>query len=74
MIGPLQAALGRETEASVRAALAVALAQMQLQSEDQTARLAAVRLMSDSGNLGLRPQLEALVATNEDGSFVEADP
>ena len=74
MIGPLQAALDRETEAAVRDALAVALAQMQLQSEDRTERLAAITLMSDSGNLGLRPQLEALIATHEDGSFVEADP
>ena len=74
MTDPLQAALERETEAAVRDVLAVALAQMQLQSEDQTARLAAIRLIGDSGNLGLRPQLEALVATQEDGSFAEDDP
>ena len=74
MMNILQAALDRETEAAVRDVLAVALAQMQLQSEDQTVRLAAIRMIGESGNLGLRPQLEALVATNEDGSFVEADP
>ena len=55
MTDPLQAALERETEAAVRDVLAVALAQMQLQSEDQTARLAAIRLIGESGNLGLRP-------------------
>ena len=74
MLGPLQAALERETDTDVRAALSVALAQMQLQSEDQAERLAAIAMISDSGNLGLRPQLEALIATNEDGSFVEANP
>ncbi len=74
MMDILQAALDRETEAAVREVLAVALAQMQLQSEDQTVRLAAIRMIGESGNLGLRPQLEALVATNEDGSFAEDDP
>ena len=73
MMGLLQAALERETEAAVRAVLAVSLAQMQLQSDDPTVRLAAIRMIGESGNLGLRPQLEALVATNEDGSFAEAD-
>ena len=74
MMGLLQAALERETEAAVRDVLAVSLAQMQLQSEDPSVRLAAIRMIGESGNLGLRPQLEALVATNEDGSFAEADP
>jgi urea transport system permease protein len=73
MTGPLQAALERETDADVRDALGVALAQMQLQSEDRAERLAAIRMIGDSGNLGLRPQLEALVAIDEAGSFVEAD-
>ncbi len=71
-IGPLQAALEREADAAVRDVLAVAVAQMQLQSEDQAVRLAAIRMIGESGNLGLRPQLEALVATQEDGSFAEA--
>lgn len=69
----LQAALEREQAPNVRTVLAVALAQLQLQSEDQAERLAAVAMIGDSGNLGLRPQLEALVATKEDGSFVEPD-
>lgn len=74
MFAPLQAALERETDADVREVLAVALAQMQLQSQDRAERLAAIATIGDSGNLGLRPQLEALLATHEDGSFVEADP
>ena len=74
MTAPLQAALERETDADVRDALGVALAQMQLRSEDPAERLAAVTMIGDSGNLGLRPQLEALVATNKEGAFFETDP
>ena len=74
MTGPLQAALERETDTDVREALRVALAQMQLHSEDKAERLMAITMIGDSGNLGLRPQLEALSATHEDGSFVETDP
>ncbi len=74
MTGPLQAALERETDTDVREALRVALAQMQLHSEDKAERLMAITMIGDSGNLGLRPQLEALGATHEDGSFVETDP
>ncbi len=74
MTGPLQAALERETDPDVREALRVALAQMQLHSEDKAERLMAITVIGDSGNLGLRPQLEALSATHEDGSFVETDP
>ena len=74
MTGPLQAALEHETDTDVREALRVALAQMQLHSEDKAERLMAITMIGDSGNLGLRPQLEALSATHEDGSFVETDP
>ena len=61
MIGPLQAALEREQAPAVRTVLAVALAQLQLQSQDQAERLAAIAMIGESGNLGLRPQLEALL-------------
>ncbi len=73
MVGLLQAALEREQAPNVRATLAVALAQIQLQGKDQAERLAAIAMIGDSGNLGLRPQLETLVATKEDGSFAEPD-
>ena len=73
MVGPLQAALEREQAPAVRTALAVALAQLQLQSADQAERLAAVGMIGESGNLGLRPQLEALLETDRDGAFVEPD-
>ncbi len=73
MMGFLTTAFEKEKDPTVRDALAVALAQMQLKSEDAQERMAAIVRIRDSGNLGLKSQLEALVAKNEDGSFVEAD-
>lgn len=73
-IEPIRAALKKENDARVRAMLELALAQMQLSSDEPKARLEAVAMISESGNLGLQPQLEALVAQRDDGSFVEPDP
>ena len=72
-IEPIRAALAKETDTRVRAVLEVALAQMQLSSTDPQARLEAITMIHTSGNLGLKSQLEALVAKREDGSFVEPD-
>lgn len=73
-IEPIRAALAKESDARVRAALELALAQMQLSSPDPKARLEAIAMISESGNLGLKPQLEALVVQRDDGSFAEPDP
>lgn len=70
----IRAALVKESDARVRAALEMALAQMQLSSSDAHARLDAIAMIRSSGNLGLKPQLESLVAKREDGSFAESDP
>jgi urea transport system permease protein len=72
-IEPIRAALAKETDAQVRAILEVALAQMQLSSTDAQTRLEAITSIRTSGNLGLKSQLEALLAKREDGAFVEAD-
>ncbi|MGE0826441.1 MAG: urea ABC transporter permease subunit UrtB [Candidatus Binatia bacterium] len=69
----IKAALQKETEASVRSVLQVTLAQVQLSSADPEVRIDAVRMVGESGDLNLRPKLEALVATQADGSFVEPD-
>lgn len=66
-------ALQKETDTRVRAVLEVALAQVQLSSNDPQARREAVAMIRASGNPGLRPQLEALVAKRDDGSFAEPD-
>lgn len=73
LLGVLRIAFDKENDPAVRDALAVGLAQMQLQSEDAQERLAAIAMIRASGNLGLKSQLEALLAKNEDGSFVETD-
>ena len=73
LLGVLRVAFDKENDPAVRNALAVGLAQMQLKSEDGQERLAAIAMIRESGNLGLKSQLEALLAKNEDGSFVEAE-
>jgi urea transport system permease protein len=70
----IRAALTKESDARVRAALEMTLAQMQLSSSDARARLDAIAMIRSSGNLGLKPQLEALVVKREDGSFAEPEP
>lgn len=74
LIKPLRAALKQEQDGRVRTVLEVALAQLQLTSEDSTERMEAIEMIRASGNLGLTPQLEALLVQREDGSFVEPDP
>lgn len=71
---PLRVALQKETDARVRTTLEMALAQMQLSSSEVRTRLDAISLIRSSGNLGLKPQLEALTAKQADGSFAEPDP
>lgn len=66
-------ALQKEGDARVKEVLEVALAQVQLSSNDPTARIEAIAMIRSSGNPGLRPQLEALVAKRDDGSFAEPD-
>ncbi|MBI3246603.1 MAG: urea ABC transporter permease subunit UrtB [Deltaproteobacteria bacterium] len=73
-LAPMQAALQKETDARVRAALEVALVQMQLSSSEAQTRLEAIASIRSSSNLGLKPQLEALTAKREDGTFAEPDP
>jgi urea transport system permease protein len=72
-IAPMQKALKEEGNSRVRGALAVALAQMQLKSDNPQERLDAIAMIRAAGNLGLKPELEALVAQQADGSFVEPD-
>lgn len=71
---PMRMALQKETDTRVRAALEIALAQMQLSSSEAQTRLEAIASIRSSSNLGLKPQLEALMTKREDGSFAEPDP
>jgi urea transport system permease protein len=69
----IRIALQKESDARVKGVLEVALAQVQLSSNDPQARLEAIAMIRSSGNPGLRPQLEALTAKRDDGSFTEPD-
>jgi urea transport system permease protein len=72
-VEPIRTALKKESDVRVRTTLELALAQMQLSSDDPKVRLEAIVMISESGNLGLKSRLEALVAQQEDGSFTEPD-
>jgi len=72
-ITSMREALQRETETRIRIVLEVALAQIQLKSEKPQERLEAITMIRASGNLGLKPELEALVKKQDNGTFVEPD-
>jgi urea transport system permease protein len=55
-------ALERETDGDAKEALQVAVAQIDLAGDDHAKKLAAVEVLGDSGDLGLKPALEQLLA------------
>ncbi|SEJ59271.1 urea transport system permease protein [Pseudomonas linyingensis] len=66
----LDARLAAEDDKAVRDALALALANLQLVDSDPAVRLAAVRLLGESGEPLARTRLEALLASAESDSRV----
>lgn len=69
----LRQALAQESDERVRAALELALAQLDLESDDQARRLAAVERLGDTGDRRFRPLLEDLLETDSEGNYVEQD-
>ncbi|MBW8896689.1 MAG: urea ABC transporter permease subunit UrtB [Massilia sp.] len=69
----LRQALVHETDADIKAQLARLVARADLGTTDPARRLAAVTALADNGDASLRPQLQAMLAQNPDGSFVEPD-
>jgi urea transport system permease protein len=63
--GAMRAALRGEPSDDVRELLAVALAQLDLESPDAARRLAALEAIEESGVLRLAPRVEALLARPE---------
>ncbi len=61
----LRQALAQEQDPDVRAALALALAQLDLNSPDSAVRLAAVKLLGEAGGPQVRSLLERLLAQSE---------
>lgn len=69
----LRQALDQESDQRVRAALELALAQLDLESTDQARRLAAVERLGDTGNRRFRPLLEDLLEKDSEGNYLEQD-
>lgn len=69
----LRRALARETHEQVREALTIALAQLDLDSEDKQRRLAAIRSLGEAGNLRFQALLERILEKGADGHYRESD-
>lgn len=67
----LRDALDQEQDTGVRDALTLALAQIDLESDDSERRLAAIGILAGSFDPEVRGLLARLVRQNADGSFVE---
>ncbi len=66
-------ALAVETDAGIKATLRSAKAVADLHSADAVTRKAAVIALADTGTASLRPQLQAMLAKNADGTYAEPD-
>jgi len=66
-------ALAAEQDPAIRAQLQLVAATANLQSPDAVRRKAAVEALAGSSNASLRPTLEAMQGTNDDGTFAEPD-
>jgi len=69
----LHRAFEREKDKSVREALAVAVARVDVQSPDANLRLAAVQLVTKLGNDQMVGEIQRLLAVGSDGKPAEAD-
>ncbi|MEO8040111.1 MAG: urea ABC transporter permease subunit UrtB [Betaproteobacteria bacterium] len=69
----LAKALGKETDPTVRDLLGMAVATVNLKSEDATKRRQAVETLADTTNASVRPVLAAMIAPRQDGTFAEPD-
>ena len=65
--------LGKETDGDVRDKLELMLAQIDLQSTDPKARIAALGIIKDSGDVGFKAELERMIGKSG-GTPTEKDP
>lgn len=70
----MRAALGRETDGRVKAALELALARHDLQNGDDEARIRALGVYRAHARPGTKSEVEALTRVQPDGTFAERDP
>ncbi|HEX4339573.1 MAG TPA: urea ABC transporter permease subunit UrtB [Polyangiaceae bacterium] len=69
----LRAALEREKDGTVKPAIELALAEVELDSKDANRRLAAIEVIGKSGEVSYKSSLERMVARDEAGKFAEPD-
>ena len=69
----LEKALSEERDGEVRAALEIAVATLQLQSDDPGVRRQAAETLGHSGNAAFRPVLEAMLQQDAQGRYAEPD-
>jgi len=65
--------MARESSPEILELLKKAMARIDLVSPDQARRLKAIAMLGEEGDLGTKTELARLLATNDDGSFKEAD-
>ncbi|WP_217884396.1 urea ABC transporter permease subunit UrtB [Thioflexithrix psekupsensis] len=68
----LNMALAKEENAKVKKLLMLALAQVELNSGNETQRLAAIALLGEQGNIDFTVQLKELLKQNDSGDFIES--
>lgn len=73
MIGTLRDALSREDDRRVKQQLSLAVARIDLESDNRTLRLAAVKTIADQAEITLKPELERMLVQDEGGRFAEPD-
>ena len=73
VIPTVKDAIAREQDKTVLTLLRLVLGQAQLNSDVQSERLAAITLIKNTGSLALKPRLEELVETNDEGDYWEKD-
>lgn len=66
--------LPTEKNADVRRAMSLAIAKVDLGSDDPQRRIAAARAIADSGDVSVHERLVALSGQNPDGRYTEPDP
>src|SRR4051812_386630 len=69
----LRVALEREKNGKVRDSLSLAMAELDIRGEDKARRLSAVTTLGKIGNGAVVPDLEAILATGDDGRLREPE-
>ncbi len=73
MLPLVKRALEKESDATLKSALELIAATIQVKSGDKAARLEGIRALAVSDSPGTRALLGAILLKNKDGQFVEAD-